>query len=196
MRGRALSACSFLLLGLASCGGGGASSLLLITLDTTRVDALGAYGCKPSVTPNLDALAADGVVFEQAYTVAPLTLPAHASMLTGLVPPRHGVRDNGIAPLPQAAETLAERAQGAGFQTAAFLGSAVLDAGFGLEQGFERYEAPARRFYGEGGPALGYAERPPTRSRRSSRTGARDPGQPFSAGAPVDAHAPYSPPRS
>ena len=88
MRVRDLPCCSALLGAvLAACGGGSSGSVLLITLDTTRIDAVGAYGCSPTVTPNLDALAADGVVFDQAYTVAPLTLPAHASMLTGLVPP-------------------------------------------------------------------------------------------------------------
>src|SRR5262245_34215497 len=98
-RGSSL-ACAFLWAAMAACGGGSGRSVVLITLDTLRIDAVGAYGCSPSVTANLDALAADGVVFDQAYTVAPLTVPAHASMLTGLVPLRHGVRDNGVAALP------------------------------------------------------------------------------------------------
>jgi arylsulfatase A-like enzyme len=132
-------------------------SLLLITLDTVRADALGAYGGPSGLTPNLDRLAQEGLVFERASSVAPLTLPAHASLLTGLVPPRHGLRDNGLGRLPESAVTLAEHARAAGFQTAAFLGSVVLDAGFGLEQGFERYEAPARPFQQR---TLGYAERP------------------------------------
>lgn len=186
--------CVLLAAGLAGCAGGSSGSVLLITLDTTRVDALGAYGCVPSVTPQLDELAAQGVVFEQAYTVAPLTLPAHASMLTGLVPPRHGVRDNGVAALPQSAVTLAERAKAAGFQTAAFLGSVVLDQGFGLEQGFERYEAPARSFYN--GPSMGYAERPADEVATlvTDWLQARDPERPFFLWAHLwDAHAPYAP---
>jgi len=180
--------------GSASCGGSAAASVVLITLDTTRADALGAYGRSPSVTPNLDRLAQEGVVFEQAFTVAPLTLPAHVSMLTGLYPPRHGVRDNGIAALPQAAETLAERARAAGAQTAAFLGSVVLDQGFGLEQGFERYEAPARHFVG--GPSMGYAERPAAdvASLVTTWLRERDPDRPFFLWAHLwDAHGPYTP---
>jgi arylsulfatase A-like enzyme len=178
----------------AACSGGGAHSVLLVTLDTTRADALGAYGRTPSVTPSLDRLAEEGLVFEQAYTVAPLTLPAHASMLTGLFPPRHGVRDNGLAPLPKEATTLAERARAAGFQTAAFLGSVVLDEGFGLEQGFERYEAPARHFYG--GPSMGYAERPAAEvaGLAIEWLKARDKERPFFLWAHLwDAHGPYAP---
>lgn len=186
---------SLLTLGLlAACSRGGPHSVLLITLDTTRADVLGAYGQTPSVTPNLDGLAEEGVLFEHAYTVAPLTLPAHASMLTGLIPPRHGVRDNGVASLPRSAVTLAERAHEAGFQTAAFLGSVVLDEGFGLEQGFERYEAPARRFYG--GPTMGYAERPAAEvaTLATEWLKARNPERPFFLWAHLwDAHAPYAP---
>ncbi len=182
------------LLGLAACSGGEARSVLLVTLDTTRADALGAYGNRPEVTPNLDWLAAEGVLFERAFTVAPLTLPAHCSMMTGLVPPRHGVRDNGTAALPSSATTLAERAQAAGLQTAAFLGSAVLDVGFGLEQGFEVYEPPARPFRQHG---LGYAERP---AREVAELAIewlrkRDPERPFFLWAHLwDPHSPYEPP--
>jgi arylsulfatase A-like enzyme/Tfp pilus assembly protein PilF len=177
-----------------ACGGSGAHSVLLVTLDTTRAEALGAYGNPHPVSPHLDRLAKEGVLFEHAYTVAPLTLPAHASMLTGLVPPRHGVRDNGLAALPRSAETLAERAQAAGYQTAAFLGSVVLDEGFGLEQGFERYEPPARRFFG--GPTAGYAERPAAEVAvlADAWLRARDPARPFFLWAHLwDAHAPYAP---
>jgi len=193
MPARALLALA-LLAGASSCAEP-ARSLLLVTLDTTRADALGAYGRTPSVTPNLDRLAAEGLVFERAYTVAPLTLPAHASMLTGLVPPRHGVRDNGLAALPEAARTLAEVAREAGLETAAFLGAAVLDQGFGLEQGFERYVPPARRFYGEAEP--GYAERPAGEvvALALEWLAARDPARPFFLWTHLfDAHAPHAPP--
>ncbi len=183
-----------LALALAACSRGGRHSVLLVTLDTTRAEALGVYGNPHPVTPNLDRLAAEGILFEQAYTVAPLTLPAHASMLTGLAPPRHGVRDNGLAALPRSAVTLAERAHDAGFQTAAFLGSVVLDEGFGLEQGFDRYEAPARSFYN--GPTMGYAERSADDVARLAAAWlhARDPRRPFFVWAHFwDAHAPYAP---
>src|SRR6185503_2089406 len=122
------------------------------------------------------------------------TLPAHASMLTGLAPPRHGVRDNGVAALPQSARTLAEHAKGAGYQTAAFLGSVVLDQGFGLEQGFERYEAPARAFFN--GPSMGYAERSAAdvATLAVNWLKARDRERPFFLWAHLwDAHAPYAP---
>ena len=190
---RRRSSLAALALALSACSGGGAHSVLLVTLDTTRVEALGCYGNPHPVTPNIDRLASEGILFEQAYTVAPLTLPAHASMLTGLAPPRHGVRDNGIAALPSSAVTLAERARAAGFRTAAFLGSVVLDAGFGLEQGFERYEAPARSFYGG---SMGYAERSAADVAKLAALwlAEQDPEQPFFLWAHLwDPHAPYAP---
>lgn len=128
------------------CGGAEeqrpAVSALLITLDTTRADALACYGGRRGLTPHLDRLAAEGVRYARAQSVAPLTLPAHASMLTGLYPIRHGVRDNGLAPLPDSARTLAELAQEGGLQTGAFVAAVVLDGFFGLEQGFETYQGP------------------------------------------------------
>ncbi len=169
-------------------------SVLLVTLDTTRADALGAYGNRSGITPHLDRLAIEGVVYERAFTVAPLTLPAHASMFTGLAPPRHGVRDNGLGALPPSATTLAERARDEGYQTAAFLGSVVLDQGFGLEQGFERYEAPARVFWRKG---MGYAERSAgeVADLAIEWLRSRDPARPFLLWAHLwDAHAPYEPP--
>ena len=133
--------------GVSACGGGGATgpvrSALLITLDTTRADALTCYGGEPGVTPHLDRLAAEGVLFERVYTVAPLTLPSHLSMLTGLYPPRHGVRDNGHQVLSEEAMTLAESARAAGLSTAAFISASVLHQDFGIGQGFEVYDAPA-----------------------------------------------------
>lgn len=129
-----------------SCGNDDARrpSVLLITLDTTRADSLGAYGREPSVTPNLDQLAAEGTTYLWARTVTPTTLPAHASMLTGLYPNRHTVRDNALTALPSSAATLAERAAAAKFTTAAFVSAKVLDESFGLAQGFETYSQPRR----------------------------------------------------
>lgn len=117
-------------------------SLLLLTLDTTNPAALGAYGAPAGLTPNLDRLAREGLVFEAARAVAPLTLPAHASILTGLYPPRHALRRNGERALAAEATTLAEHAQAYGLATAAFVAAVVLAPGFGLEQGFELYDAP------------------------------------------------------
>jgi choline-sulfatase len=113
--------------------------ILIVTLDTTRADYLSAYGSGRVWTPNLDRLAADGVVFEQAMTVAPLTLPAHCSLFTGLLPPRHGVRDNAGRSLATDHQTLAAVLQRRGFDTAAFVGSVVLGSGRGLEAGFDVY---------------------------------------------------------
>ena len=112
-------------------------NVLVITLDTTRADAIGTYG-GGAVTPSLDHLADTGIVFEQASTVAPLTLPAHASLFTALFPPRHHVHGNG-QPLAATFVTLAERMAAAGFQTGAFVSSFVLDHTWGLNQGFDVY---------------------------------------------------------
>jgi arylsulfatase A-like enzyme len=122
-----------------------ARSVLLVTLDTLRRDALSCYGERTDTTQALDRLAREGIVYENAYTTAPITLTAHASLLTGLYPLRHGVRDNGIATVAPAAETLAERARAGGVETAAFVGAVVLDRAFGLEQGFDVYDGPPPR---------------------------------------------------
>jgi arylsulfatase A-like enzyme len=123
----------------ASASGPPLSGVILITLDTTRADYLGPYGSSQAATPNLNHLASGAVVFEQAMTVAPLTLPAHCSLFTGLLPPRHGVRDNAGA-LASHHETLAARLQQQGFQTGAFVSSAILKADRGLAAGFESYD--------------------------------------------------------
>ena len=113
--------------------------VVIITLDTTRADRLSPYGFMDAPMPALDRLAREGVVFDRATSVAPLTLPAHSSLFTGLVPPRHGVRDNGDPALGAAHTTLAEVLSSQGFRTGAFVGSAVLNADRGLAQGFEIY---------------------------------------------------------
>ncbi len=123
-------------------------NVLLITLDTTRADRLGCYGHTGAHTPALDALAASGVRFTRAYTHAPLTLPSHAAILTGLLPPEHGLHDNGRGRLRRDLPTLAELSSGQGYRTAAFLASFVLDKRFGLDRGFEVYDdrmAPPRK---------------------------------------------------
>jgi len=118
-----------------------ADNLLLVSFDTTRADRLSAYGYGRPTSPHVDALAAHGVLFEHAYTHVPSTLPAHASMMTGLLPPVHGVRCNGKFRLPARARTLAERLAAGGFATAAIVGGFPLDPRFGLAQGFESYDA-------------------------------------------------------
>ncbi len=114
-------------------------SLLLITLDTTRADRIGAYGFADIETPHLDRLAAEGVLFEQAQAVAPLTLPAHSSIFTGQFPPAHGVRDNGGFYLGDEHVVLAEILRDEGLRTGGFVGAYVLDAKWGIAQGFDDY---------------------------------------------------------
>nr|MCS5638383.1 sulfatase-like hydrolase/transferase [Myxococcota bacterium] len=106
-------------------------------------------------TPTLDRLGASGIVFSNAVATTSTTLPAHASILTGLYPHRHQARVNSRQPLPQSIDTLAEILEAEGYRTAAFVSSFVLDAKFGLDQGFEHYDAEM-----EGkGISAGYAER-------------------------------------
>ena len=118
------------------------SGVVIVTLDTTRADRLSPYGFMDVATPALDRLARDGIVFERAMSVAPVTLPAHTSLFTGLFPPGHGVRDNSDEALDGKHVTLAERLRAAGFHTAAFVGSAVLASSRGLAQGFDTYDGP------------------------------------------------------
>jgi arylsulfatase A-like enzyme/Flp pilus assembly protein TadD len=116
-----------------------ALNLVVITLDTTRADHIGAYGSALVKTPVLDALAREGVLFEHAMSTAPLTLPAHSSMFTGRFPPEHGVRDNGGFFLDDAQVTLAEMLKGQGFATGGFVAAFVLDRKWGIGQGFDTY---------------------------------------------------------
>ncbi|MEM1179641.1 MAG: sulfatase, partial [Acidobacteriota bacterium] len=117
-----------------------ARPFVLVTLDTTRPDRLQPYGADDVATPTLLRLAREGVVFEEAMAVAPITLVAHTSLLTGLNPPRHGVRNNGIHFVGDELETMAEILGGHGYRTAAFVSASVLEARYGLDQGFETYD--------------------------------------------------------
>jgi arylsulfatase A-like enzyme/Tfp pilus assembly protein PilF len=121
-------------------------NILLVTLDTVRADRIGAYGYKLAVTPNLDRLAREGVLFTDATTHSPLTAPAHAALLTGHYPTRLGVKDNASTPLPDSALTLAEMLQRAGYRTGAFIGAFVLDRPYGFAQGFEAFDAAFEGF--------------------------------------------------
>lgn len=118
-------------------------NLLLITMDTTRADRLGCYGWTNALTPALDALAARGILFERAYTPVPVTLPAHATILTGRLPPEHGVRSNGKDRLADSVPVLAEMLRGRGYRTGAFVSAPVLASVYGLPRGFELYDEPA-----------------------------------------------------
>ena len=114
-------------------------NVLLITLDTTRADHLGCYGNAQAETPNLDGLAREGIRFTRVYAPAPLTLPSHTSILTGLYPARHDVRNNGHE-LAAKWPTLATILKSQGFATAAFVSSFSVDSRFGLGRGFDVYD--------------------------------------------------------
>ncbi len=115
-------------------------TVVVITLDTTRADRIGCYGYALAETPNIDALASRGTRFARAYTPVPLTIPAHASLFTGLLPPHHGVRDNGDQRLAAEATTLAERLSAEGWNTHAAVSAFVTQAHWGFGQGFDGYD--------------------------------------------------------
>lgn len=124
-------------------------NLLLITIDTLRADALGTYGGR-AATPHLDRLAALGVRYTFAHAHAVMTLPSHASIMTGRYPFEHGVRDNAGFRLDASADTLAGAARRAGMATGAFVGAFPLDRQFGLAQGFDAYDDVGGREMAQG----------------------------------------------
>jgi arylsulfatase A-like enzyme/Tfp pilus assembly protein PilF len=194
-------------------------NVLLITIDTLRGDALGSYG-GPAATPALDRLAGEGVRFEFAHAHAVVTLPSHTSILTGLYPFQHGVRDNSGYRLAPNARTLATMLRAAGYATAAFVGAFPVHSRFGLNQGFDVYddrfgetraptefempERPARVVVplaqqwiaGRSGPGRsGGAGRPENQNPPGPRDLARPPDPPWFLWVHVfDPHAPYRPP--
>jgi arylsulfatase A-like enzyme/Flp pilus assembly protein TadD len=120
-------------------GSAAGSNVLLITIDTLRADRVGAYGNTSGLTPAIDRLAASGLRFDAAFTPVPMTLPAHASILTGLEPFSHGIRNNTSFKLGQT-PTLATFLKNAGYRTGAFVGAVVLSARFGLNRDFDVYD--------------------------------------------------------
>jgi arylsulfatase A-like enzyme/Flp pilus assembly protein TadD len=153
----------------AGCGGGGAArpatgppTVLVVTVDTLRSDRVGCYGRRNAGTPAIDALAADGVRFDAAQTTAPLTLPAHASLLAGRTLPAHGVFDNGTFALPAGTPVLAAAFEKAGWATGAFVSSPVLAQRYGLARGFSRYDDEIPKPQGQSGIVMYYDERPGT----------------------------------
>ena len=120
-------------------GGEPKPSVIFITVDTLRADHLGCYGYTQIQTPNIDQLAHAGARFTQAYTPVPVTLPAHTALFTGAFPMATGMHDFSGNKLPANAATLAKVLRDNGYATAAFIGSAVLDSRFGLNQGFDTY---------------------------------------------------------
>ncbi len=114
--------------------------VFLISIDTLRSDHLPAYGYKGVETPNIDALRGDGILYERAYSHTPLTLPSHTSMLTGLLPSEHGVRDNIGFQLRPTAKTITESLRERGYATGAAVSAFVLRREGGLNRGFDLYD--------------------------------------------------------
>jgi arylsulfatase A-like enzyme len=171
-------------------------SLVLITLDTTRADSVGRMQDGKSLTPNLDALGARGLRYTNAISPAPLTFPAHCSLLTGLNPPEHGIHDNGVGVLDRNLPTLAAVLAARGYTTAAFVSSRVLDRRFGLDRGFATYDD---RMVAENIGEQGYPERDARAVTDAALAWAA--ALPSKRAAPYflwihyyDPHAPYRPP--
>ena len=131
-------------------------NVLLVTLDTTRADHLGCYGSTVARTPTLDRIAKEGVLVERALTVAPITLPSHASILSGVYPIDHGARDNGIFRVPDETQMLAETLKESGYSTAAFVSTYILSEVYGTGQGFDTYDA---HMVGSSGREVAHVER-------------------------------------
>jgi len=144
-----------------SPAGGGGFNVLLLTLDTTRADSLECYGGTGVKTPHIDALAAGGALFEQCTTCAPITLPAHTSLMTSVDPYVHGVRNNGMVLPADGAPTLAEILSGRGYRTGALISAFVLGSQFGLDQGFDFYDDAFLSETGSPGPGKGAGAKPP-----------------------------------
>jgi arylsulfatase A-like enzyme/Tfp pilus assembly protein PilF len=128
------------LFSFAACGSSPSPSLLLVTLDTVRADRLGSYGSARGLTPYLDRFASESIRFEDVTCQTPLTTPSHASILTGLLPSRHGIRNNESFRLSESMATLATVLRASGYRTAAFIGAFPLASRFGLARGFDVYD--------------------------------------------------------
>jgi arylsulfatase A-like enzyme len=195
-----LHAAAFIALCTVACGPSedarpSGPSVLLVTLDTTRADRIGAYGHASAETPTLDALSRRGILFEAAYAPTPITLPSHTSILTGTYPSEHGVRNNTLYRVADESLLLSEALAMRGYRTAAFVGSFVLAPKFGLDQGFEVYDwpNPKQARPGTDNPL----ERPAGAVVDAALTWASDlePAEPYFMWVHLfDAHSPYNPP--
>ena len=187
-----------MLLLLNGCGASARPNVLIITVDTLRADHLGCYGFGLAHTPNIDALAGEGVRCTDAAATAPITLPSHCSIMTGLYPPTHGVRDNGAYALGNDTVTLADRLRAAGYSTKAIVSAVVLSRRYNLSKGFDDYDDD---LWAEDEPKLFLV-----RDRKAAKTAARFVAwldrwdkhlspKPFFAWVHFyDPHAPYEPP--
>ncbi len=172
----------------------GPTPVILISIDTLRADHLSSYGYTKIRTPNIDAFAQSGTLFSHAETQIPLTLPSHTVLMTSTYPFQNGVEENGER-VPSGTVTLASILQSHGYETAAFIGADFLDARYGLDQGFDDYDAP---FDGKTGgaaePAAGNFRRDGALVLRSAREWlAAHNGQPVFVFVHLfDLHTPYA----
>jgi arylsulfatase A-like enzyme/Tfp pilus assembly protein PilF len=163
--------------------------IVLITIDTLRADRLGSYGSARGLTPSLDAFAREATRFTAAVSQVPLTLPSHATILTGLHPARHGVRTNDGFRLSPTAPALAAALKAAGYATGAFVGGYPLRRSSGLSRGFDRYDD---EFLASPGAIERSADAVLQSAEAWIDTGA---AQPFFAWIHLfDPHSPYTPP--
>ena len=170
--------------------------VILISIDTLRADHLPSYGYRAGSTPAIDRLAAAGVVFDDAYSQTPLTLPSHTTLLTGRLPWHHGVRDNIGYTVAPGERTLAARFKAAGYATGAAVSSYVLRHQTGIARGFD--------FFDDGltiagtGEALGETQRDGQQTADALAAWVdTHAGQPLFAFLHLyEPHAPYTPPAS
>ncbi len=191
------------LLAVAGCGRSGSPSfpgapVILISVDTLRSDHLPAYGYKGVETPSLDRLRRDAILFERAYAHIPLTLPSHASLLTGVLPGANGVHDNLGYPLNASVPTLAELLKKSGYATGGAISAVVLNGGTGISRGFDFYEdtlEPSEAHQALSAVQRGGAETIRHLSAWMDKTLAERPRDPLFAFLHVyEPHAPYEPP--
>ena len=170
-------------------------NILIITVDTLRADRLGCYGYPAGLTPNVDALAKESIVFERAIAQVPLTWPSHAAIFTGTYPFHNGVQDFTGQPLSRSFRTLAESFKANGYTTSAIVSSFVLDRSWGLARGFDSYDDA---FAGEQflHKDLGLVERRAEESvNHTIRWLEAHPNEPFFLWLHLyDPHSPYDPP--
>jgi arylsulfatase A-like enzyme/Flp pilus assembly protein TadD len=168
-------------------------SVLLVSIDTLRADALGAYGNPRARTPWIDRLAREGVRFDTAHAHNVVTLPSHVNMLTGRYPFEHGVRDNNGFRVPKDTPTLAGLLKPRGFRSAGFVSAFVLDERFGLASGFDRWDS--RVAGGEWSRGFAIPERPgPATVAEAVRWLASGSGPSFTLVHLYEPHSPYEPP--
>jgi arylsulfatase A-like enzyme/Tfp pilus assembly protein PilF len=168
-------------------------NVLLISIDTIRPDRLSCYSTKYLRTPQIDALAAKGVVFERAFAHNPITLASHTNILLGITPPSHGVHDNSKFKVKEDFLTLTEYLKDKGYSTGAFIGAFPLDSRFGLNQGFDVYD---ESYPSRSGAMLSFPERDAGQVILAARSWLEKQNSKWFLFVHIwDPHAPYRPPQ-